>query len=67
MRRTRRPPITKGVIHRPCDKVRHETQRQAIASAIRSSRRAGQGLRVYRCPRCWGWHLTSKQKRPSRG
>lgn len=44
-----------------CGKERYATKGEAIASAIRSSRRSGLGLRVYRCERCGGgWHLTKK-------
>lgn len=48
-----------------CGKRRHTTQLAAIASALRCSARRGTPLRVYRCPNCGGWHLTSKT-RPAR-
>lgn len=44
-----------------CGKKRRPTQIAAIAAAIRCSRR-GKPLRVYRCPDCGGWHLTSRVK-----
>jgi hypothetical protein len=43
-------------------KRRHLNQGAAIGSALRCSRRAGP-LRVYLCPLCAGWHLTSKPDR----
>ena len=41
-----------------CGKNRYPSERVAIRSALRSSRRGGTPLRVYRCDRCHGWHLT---------
>ncbi|MGH3448852.1 MAG: hypothetical protein ACRDP4_14625 [Nocardioidaceae bacterium] len=35
----------------------------AIAVAIRCSRRLRRGLRIYRCPGCHAWHLTSMVRR----
>lgn len=46
--------------HPVCGKVRHTNQSAAIASAIRSSKRGGTPLRVYRCPGCKGFHLTKR-------
>jgi len=46
--------------HRPCGKNRYATHREGIRAAMISSRRSGLALRVYRCPKCHGWHLTSK-------
>lgn len=42
-----------------CGKKRRPTEEAAIAAAIRCSRR-GKPLRVYECPDCGGWHLTSR-------
>lgn len=42
-----------------CGKRRHPNATAAIAAAIRCSKR-GRPLRVYRCPDCGGWHLTSR-------
>lgn len=44
------------------DKTRHATQGKALVAAVRAARR-GDRLRVYRCPICKGWHLTSQEKR----
>lgn len=46
-----------------CNGKRRRSLMQAIAAAIRLSRR-GTPLRVYRCPDCETWHLT---KQPLRG
>lgn len=42
-----------------CGKKRRPDYESAIAAAIRCSRR-GKPLRVYLCPDCGGYHLTSK-------
>lgn len=48
----------------PCEKKRYETQDQA-KKALRSCRAKGwPQIRYYRCPRCDGWHLTSKPFKP---
>ena len=47
--------------HQPCGKGRYPTERAAIKIALRSSLRSGTALRVYRCPDCHGWHLTSRK------
>lgn len=48
--------------HKRCGKIRHATQRSAIRSAIASwFMSGGTPLRVYRCPDCSGWHLTSRK------
>lgn len=43
-------------------KFQYVDEEQAIAAALRRSRAAGP-LRVYRCPACGWWHLTSQPKR----
>jgi hypothetical protein len=49
-------------------KRRYETNRFAIAAALRASRRSGLPLRVYRCSDCGGWHLTKRPEwHPSYG
>lgn len=51
-----------------CSKIRYRDSiaaKLALASAQRmdSSGRAKIERRVYRCPRCNGWHLTSERRR----
>lgn len=52
-----------------CPKVRFATRAKADArldEIDREPRRARQvklPVRAYFCPRCWGWHLTSRASR----
>lgn len=48
-----------------CDhKAKHKTEEDALAAAVRSSkRRDAKMLRVYKCRECEYWHLTSKRNR----
>ena len=43
-------------------KLQYRHPDQAIRSALRSSRRRGVALRVYRCPDCNHHHLTKSRK-----
>lgn len=43
-----------------CGKDRYATNSHAIRVAIGASKRSGRPLRVYRCERCRGWHLTKR-------
>ena len=57
-------------LHMPCaDKNRYSTYERAIAVAVvRTEARQGapKALRVYSCPHCSGFHLTSQvQHRPA--
>jgi hypothetical protein len=45
-----------------CGKRSYRTQSSAIGVALRCSRARGIGLRIYRCPHRYAWHLT---KRPT--
>lgn len=45
-------------------KIRFATEDEAVSALMRAVRREGcPPLRTYRCPQCWGWHLTSQPKR----
>jgi hypothetical protein len=47
---------------RPCSKARYETRAAAqSARDHQARRRGGTNLRVYRCPDCDGFHLTSQR------
>lgn len=55
----------------PTGKVRFAGERSALAAlqriaadAVEAVFRARQPCRVYECPRCDGWHLTSQQVAP---
>jgi hypothetical protein len=39
------------------------TRARAIKYAIRAARQTGQPYRIYRCPHCDWWHLTSQNRR----
>lgn len=45
-----------------CDKQAYPSRACAFGIALKRSRDAG-SLRVYRCPKRNGWHLTSKRGR----
>lgn len=49
---------------RPCCKLsgkrRYATYTKAVRAAIGSSKSYGKPLRIYRCPDCGDYHLTSK-------
>lgn len=47
----------------PSKKRQHRSYGSAVGAALRRSREAGQ-LRVYRCPICRHWHLTSQKNPP---
>lgn len=45
---------------RMCDgKKRYETESEAIRGGLGYTRHSGGGVRVYFCPICKGWHLTT--------
>lgn len=47
--------------HRACGrKIRYKDELTALARAERSMLYGAPTLKVYRCPYCGGWHLTSK-------
>lgn len=49
-----------------CGKRRYPTKNQALTTGLRALRKPGNetvDLRAYRCPKCKGWHLTSKTDR----
>lgn len=49
--------------HNMCGKkIRYSTEDEALSRAIRSTFYGKETLRVYRCPYCHGWHLTSKER-----
>ena len=44
-----------------CDgKKRYETESEAIIAGLGFSRHHGSGIRVYLCPICKGYHLTTQ-------
>jgi len=46
-----------------CDgKKRYETRMKAIHYALKSSKMNGHGIRVYECPICKGFHLTTRSE-----
>jgi hypothetical protein len=48
-------------VNTPCHrKVGYLTAEKAISAAIKSIRETGAELRIYACPHCKRWHLTSK-------
>lgn len=49
-------------VYRYCEKRRYLTKAQAKNGASRVGKEHGKELRAYRCPRCRGYHLTSKAK-----
>ncbi|GAA1537106.1 hypothetical protein GCM10009788_44690 [Nocardioides humi] len=57
----------KATQHKPCGKNRYASQREAIRNALAASRKSGYALRVYRCSKCKGWHLTKKPFRTTEG
>ena len=46
-------------------RIRYSSPAKARKAAGRSRRFAGR-LRIYRCPRCGDWHITSKPERGQR-
>ena len=45
---------------RMCEqKKRYETESEAIRMGLAYTRHSGGGIRVYLCPICKGWHLTT--------
>lgn len=45
---------------RMCDgKVRYETRLEAIHQGLAYTKHSGHGVRVYECPICKGYHLTT--------
>lgn len=45
---------------RMCDgKVRYDTRLEAIHMGLLSTRHSGGGVRIYQCPICGGYHLTT--------
>ena len=47
--------------HSACGKkIRYKTKSEALVKASTSAKYGAPALRVYRCPYCGGWHLTSK-------
>lgn len=49
--------------HQQCGKNRYRSQSEAIRNAMAANLKTGHPLRVYACPRCHGWHLTSQPMR----
>ena len=41
------------------EKKRYETESEAIRMGLAYTRHSGGGIRVYLCPICKGWHLTT--------
>lgn len=51
-------------INKTCfDKVRHETEQEAMGHIDYLYDTTGLIYDCYKCPICNGWHLTSKRKR----
>jgi hypothetical protein len=50
-----------------CDKRGYRSKREAKRVVGRALNWHGPARRVYRCPDCGRWHLTSRRKRPSDG
>lgn len=47
--------------HSQCGKkTRYETEADARATADHQARASGRELKVYECPWCRGWHLSSR-------
>lgn len=47
--------------HRICGrKIRYRTESKARSRAAECQYHGAKGLRVYHCPYCDGWHLTSR-------
>jgi hypothetical protein len=47
--------------HSQCGKKqRYETEADARATADHQARTSGRELKVYECPWCRGWHLSSR-------
>ena len=44
-----------------CHKLRYESETFAQRLADRRGHATGWHLHVYRCPNCFGWHLTKRQ------
>ncbi len=51
------------MMRRRCVKVRFRTELDAKIALAAVLRRDKGEKRIYRCPRCKGWHLTSQEKR----
>jgi hypothetical protein len=48
----------------PSGKTRHSTKKRALGSAAFTCKRTGKhNLRVYKCPQCRDFHLTSTKQR----
>lgn len=45
----------------PSGKVSHANKGSALQSASRQCKECAISLRVYFCPQCKGWHLTSNK------
>jgi hypothetical protein len=47
----------------PQGKIAYGTRRKALRAMNAMDRRSGKSGRVYVCPSCWFWHITSKARR----
>lgn len=57
-----------GRVRRSCGKLRYRTRAIAEEAKRSQARQLGEGLRVYGCPECGGFHLSShltKRVRPT--
>lgn len=49
-----------------CSKVKYTSEDNAkkARAAVGKRKRFSSKLRVYECPKCGGWHLTSEEREP---